>query len=198
MKTMMLEVITTRKILLQFQKDAFTQVASAQKQQDFNHLKFNIMNWAFWLRADLELLIRAAYWQNLSETDITARILYDSKDLYEVTCKKMEIKIDNEKVKKLFGELQEIEKKSKITPIKPEKNDDIIEKLSYRKDELKDLFGFYKALSKFSHPDPVFLFFPEEKSNQIRINLMNIFSRCRDLLDKEWILLEAHLRKGKE
>src|SRR3990172_12758289 len=86
MKIMMLEIATDgRGPLLKFREIAFEEVRLAQQKPDFNHLMFSVMNLAFWLRADMELLLRVAYWQDLSEKDYSARFISDQINFYEVT-----------------------------------------------------------------------------------------------------------------
>lgn len=195
MKTMMLEVATEgRKPLLDFQNNAFEQVQAAQKKENFNHLMFSTMNLAFWLRTDLELLLRVAYWQDLSENDFGARFIADQINFYKTTLNRMEI--DETKTASFLDDFTKIAQNKNIAPIKPESNEMIVDKLVYRKDELEKLFGcFHKALSKVAHPDPFFMCFPEQYRNQIETNLMNIFKLCKIQLDEEWKLIEAHLRK---
>lgn len=195
MKMMMLEIANEgRKPLLEFQNSAFEQVQSAQQKANFNHLMFSTMNLAFWLRTDLELLLRVAYWQDLSENDFGARFIADQVNFYKTTLNRMEI--DEIKSAHILDNFTKMTKNKNITPIKPESNETIIENLVYRKDELGKLFGcFHKALSKVAHPDPFFMCFPEQYRNQIETNLMNIFKLCKVQLDQEWKLLEVHLRK---
>ena len=181
----MLEVATeVRKPLLDFQNNAFKQVQSAQQKENFNHLMFSTMNLAFWLRADLELLIRTAYWQNLSKNDFGARFIADQVNFYEITLNRMGI--DEVKTNAFLDDFTKIAQNKQIAPIKPESNETIIDKLVYRKNELKKLFGcFHKALSKVAHPDPFFICFPEQYRNQIEANLMNIFKLCKFQLDDD-------------
>ena len=191
----MFEVATEgRNPLLDFQNNAFEQVQSAQQKENFNHLMFSTMNLAFWLRADLELLLRVAYRQDLSENDFGARFIADQVNFYKTTLNRMEI--DKTKSAALLDDFAKMAQNKNITPIKPESNETIIENLGYRKDELGKLFGcFHKALSKVAHPDPFFMCFPEQYRNQIETNLMDIFKLCKVQLDEEWKLLEVHLRK---
>lgn len=193
---MMLEISTeNRSLLLGFQNSALEQVQSAQQKKTFEYLMFSAMNLAFWLRADLELLLRVAYWQDLSKEELGARFFADQVNFYETTLKRMGI--DKTKIVGFLDDLTKIAKNKKTISIKPEDNETIIKKLSYRKNELRKLFGcFHKALSKVAHPDPFFMCFPEKYRDQIEINLINIFKKCKVRLDKEWGLLATHLRKS--
>lgn len=192
-KKMMLEIVLThRKILLRHREYALDQVQQAIQKLPFDDLMFAIMAYAFWLRADLELLLRVAFWQNLSEKQMGSRILYDQQDLVKVTLNR--IGISAAQTSNFIKEFKKIADYQDIKPVAPEKNTVIITKLTYRKEHLKKLHDlFYKLLTKYCHPDPLFMYFPFPE--QVKTNLMKMFTKCARELDNEWHMLETHLKK---
>lgn len=148
---------------------------------------------AHWIRADLELLLRAAFWLTLSGNELRARIVLDQKDLMQKFQKRLGLS---------DGEIESLLERSddllmSLPPINKqiENNAQILEHDVWHKARLAKLYGhFHGLLSKLSHPDPFFLFFPEMLSSQIPEFLLPDFLLCANELDKEWLELEEETK----
>lgn len=161
------------------------------KKPETNRIMFDLMQCCLWLRIDLELLLRAAYWQNLTKHELGARVIGDQNFLEQTLKRLCAEEIEINKAKALN---QQVMDQNNTTSTTPENNSDIIKNLAYRKKELNDAWASYhKILSKFAHPDPYFCFFPEKYIYQIEKNLINILSTCLNTLNFEWTLLKQHL-----
>jgi len=114
------------------------------------------MGCAQWIRADLELLLRAAFWLTLSEGALRARIVLDQKDLMQKFQKRLGLS---------DGEIESLLKRSddllkSLPPVKKqiENNAQILEHDIWHQPKLAKLYGhFHGSLSKLSHPDPFYL-----------------------------------------
>lgn len=148
---------------------------------------------AQWIRADLELLLRAAFWLTLSGDELRARIVLDQKDLMLKFQKRLGLS---------GGEIESLLKRShdllkSLPPIKKqiENNAQILEQGVWHKARLAKVYGhFHGLLSKLSHPDPFFLFFPETLSSQIPEFLLPHFLLCASEIDGEWLELEEETK----
>lgn len=196
MKTTALEITQDlRKVLLKHQKRAFEQVQLAQKEDNFDDLMFAIMGWSFWIRVGMELLLRTAYWQNLSRKDLGARFLSDQQNLFITTLKRLEL--PKKMIEQSMKEFDNISVARNVCAIRPEGNEEILKKITYRKKELNKLYNaFYKILSKLSHPDPYFICFPDKYRLRIETNLTNILKKCETELESEWKHLTLHLKNA--
>ncbi len=183
-----------RKILKEHQSNAFQLLKGKLESSNLDQVMFALMNYSFWLRVDLELLLRAAYWKDLSTEELGQRIVYDQDDLLKVTFHRLGA--DKKIAKEAAGAISQSENNQNVQAIAVESNQQIIEKLIYRRVELKSIWGkYYKFLSKLSHPDPFFVFFPSELRSQIDSDMINILQRCSSDLEVEWKILELDLKK---
>ena len=172
---------------------ALRSLANDIHAKNLGEVMVEAMGCAQWIRADLELLLRAAFWLTLSVDELRNRIVLDQKDLMQKFQKRLGLR-DGE-IESLLTRHDELLKSLPSINKRVENNAQILEHAVWHKAKLAKLYGhFHGRLSKLSHPDPFFLFFPEALGNQIPEFLLPDFSLCASELDKEWRELEEETK----
>src|SRR5689334_24325574 len=73
----------SRPLVKQKRDMALQSLTSAVNQKNLDETMVEVMNCAQWIRVDLELLLRAAFWLTLPEDKLRARIVLDQRDLMQ-------------------------------------------------------------------------------------------------------------------
>lgn len=86
-----------------------------------------VMNCAQWIRVDLELLIRAAFWRRLTREELYARINVDQNDLLKNLKKRLDLKDDE--IDDLLNRSEDIQKALPSVNNKFENNSQILKQV---------------------------------------------------------------------
>lgn len=176
---------------------ALESLSVAMIKKNLDGIKVIIMDSAHWVRIDLELLFRTVFWANLTEAELSERILVEHKDMLRKDAKRLNL--DTNLVGAFLTELKNKRSNLSCQAIDQiEKNTDILGKIIWHKDNLNDLYNtFYARLSKCSHPDPFIIFLPDEHFNIIKDEIFPTLCLCAQEIDKEWCDLEKESVQSK-
>lgn len=164
---------------------AVQSLTSAVNEKTLDEIMIEVMNCAQWIRVDLELLLRTAFWLTLSADELRARVAADQRDLIQKFKNRLSLS-DNE-IEALLKRSDDLLEELPATNKQVENNAQILARDIWHRDKLAKLYGhFHALLSKLAHPDPFFLFFPQMLSDQIPEFLLPDLSLCADELDSEW------------
>ena len=169
---------------------ALKSLSGAIIKKNLDGIKVLIMDSAHLVRIDLELLFRVVFSANLSEAELSERILLEQKDMLKKDTKRLNL--DTNLVDTFSTEFKNKESNLSCQRIDQiEKNTDILGKIFWHKSNLNGLYNtFYARLSKCSHPDPFIIFLPDECFKIIKDEIFPTLSLCAQEIDKEWDNLE--------
>jgi hypothetical protein len=102
----------------------------------------------------------------------------------------------SERLDNVVNQAQTVQANFPYANKKVENNAEILMNEIWHKNELKELYAhFHSILSKFAHPDPYFVFFPERLFYQVREFIVPMFSACAAEIDNQWRALEKEATK---
>ena len=169
--------------------NAIVSLKAAINVNETDGINIALMNSAYWIRVDLELLLRTVFWANCSDDELRARIVFDQKEIPQIIKKRLDLN-DDEKVDSLITLLEN--RQNKLPPIKSiESNTEILKDIIWHRDRLKELYDtFYIRLTKLTHPDPYFTFMDATFIQNEGENFIQPFDICAGEIDREWNDLE--------
>jgi hypothetical protein len=192
------EINQNVRIYIKTRRDnAIDSLRAAMNANEIDGINIALMNSAYWIRVDLELLLRTVFWANRTDDELRARVVFDQKEIPQKIRKRLDLK-DDEKVDSFITLLEN--RQNKLPQIKSiESNTEILKDIIWHKDRLKKLYDtFYIRLTKLTHPDPYFTFMDANFLKSEGENFTQPFNICAGEIDREWCDLEKKSVESKK